>query len=78
MTARQFFRRNRIVFLIVAALLLVYSNGAGLGEISGVPYVKEGAFALTLAVLLWLAFGMFTAMAAAMKHQRKSLEGGRE
>lgn len=75
MTARQFFRRNRIVFLIVAALLLVYSNGARLGEISGVPYVKEGAFALTLAVLLWLAFSMFTAMAVAMKPQRKSLEG---
>ena len=78
MTARQFFRRNRIVFLIVAALLLVYSNGARLGEISGVPYVKEGAFALTLAVLLWLAFSMFTAMSTAMREQRKSLEGGPE
>lgn len=78
MTARQFFRRNRIFFLIVAALLLIYSNGARLGEISGVPYVKEGAFALTLAIMVWLAFNMFAAMSAAMKQQRKSLEGGPE
>jgi hypothetical protein len=77
-TARQFFRRNRIVFLIVAALLLVYSKGAQLSELSGVPYVKEGAFAVTLAILLWLAFSMFSAMAAAMKAQHKSLEGPSE
>lgn len=78
MTARQFFRQNRVVFLIVVALLLVYSNGGRLGEMSGIPYVKEGAFALTLALLLWLAFSMFTAMTAAMKQQQKSLGGGPE
>lgn len=76
MTAHQFFRRNRIWLLVVAALLLVYSNGARISAATGVPYVKEGAFAVTLAVLLWFAFNMFSAMSAAMK-QRKA-EGAHE
>ena len=78
MTARQFFRRNRIVFLIVAALLLVYSKGVQLTQLSGVPYIKEGAFAVMLAILLWLALSMFNAMSSAIKAQRKSVEGASE
>ncbi|RYD95898.1 MAG: hypothetical protein EOP61_18915, partial [Sphingomonadales bacterium] len=70
MTARQFLQRNRFWFFVVAALLLVYSNGASIGEALGIPYVKVGAFALTLAVLLWFAVNMFIAMSAAMKAQR--------
>lgn len=76
MTASQFFQRNRIWLLVVAALLLVYSNGARISAATGVAYIKEGAFAVTLAVLLWFAFNMFSAMSAAMK-QRKQ-EGARE
>ena len=76
MTARQFLQRNRIWFFVVAALLLVYSNGASIGEATGIPYVKVGAFAVTLGVLLWFAVSMFTAMSAAMK-QRKA-EGAHE
>jgi len=75
-TARQFLQRNRIWFLIVAALLLIYSNGASLSEATSIPHVKEGAFAVTLIVLLWVAFNMFNAMSAAMK-QRKA-EGAHE
>lgn len=71
MTARQFFQRNRIWLLVVAALLLVYSNGARITEATGIPHIKIGAFAVTLAVLLWFAFNMFSAMSSAMK-QRKS------
>ncbi len=76
MTAAQFLQRNRIWFLVVAGLLLVYANGASIGQAIGIPYVKEAAFAVTLAVLLWFAFNMFTAMSAAMK-QRKA-EGSHE
>ena len=39
MTARQFFQRYRIVLFVVAGLLLVYSNGSYLSEVSGVPFV---------------------------------------
>ena len=76
MTARQFLQRNRIWLLVVAALLLVYSNGAAISEATGIPYIKVGAFAVTLVVLLWLAIAMFSAMSAAMK-QRKA-EGAHE
>lgn len=76
MTARQFLQRNRFWFFVVAALLLVYSNGARISEATGVPYVKEVAFAVTLAVLIWIAITMFGAMSAAMK-QRKA-EGAPE
>ena len=72
MTARQFLQRNRIWLLVVAALLLIYSNGASLSQAIGIPYVKEGAFAVTLAVLLWFAISMFSTMSAAMKAQRKT------
>lgn len=76
MTASQFIQRNRIWLLVVAALLLVCSNGARISAATGVAYIKEGAFAVTLAVLLWFAFNMFSAMSVAMK-QRKQ-EGARE
>jgi hypothetical protein len=69
-TAHQFFRRNRIWLLVVAALLLVYSNGARISEATGVPYVKEGAFVVTLTVLVWFAIAMFSAMSAAMKQHK--------
>jgi hypothetical protein len=70
-TASQFFQRNRIWLLVVAALLLVYSNGARISAAIGVPYIKEGAFAVTLAVLLWFAFNMFSAMSVAMKQHKQ-------
>lgn len=76
MTARQFLQRNRIWFFVVAVLLLVYSNGASIGEALGIPYLKVAVFAVTLGVLLWFAFNMFSAMSAAMK-QRKT-EGAHE
>lgn len=76
MTSRQFLQRNRIWFLVVAALLLIYSNGASLSEVTGIPHIKVGAFAVTLAVLVWFAIVMFSAMSAAMKQHKA--EGAHE
>lgn len=78
MTARQFFQRYRVVLFVVAGLLLVYANGSYLTEVSGVPFVKEGAFLLALVTILFLNIALFTAMFAGMKARRKTLEGAPE
>ena len=78
MTARQFFQRSRVMLFVVAGLLLIYSNGSYLTQVSGVPFVKEGAFLLALTTILFLNIALFTAMFASMKARRKAMEGAPE